>query len=310
MKGEYDMTLQQMKYAITIYETGNFSRAAEKLYVTQPSLTKAINELEREIGTSIFERRKSGVVVTEEGEEFITHARQLYSQYDCLHDRFILKQNVRKKFAVSCQHYSFALRAFSETVRSFDISEYDFAFREGYTKDVINDVTTKRSEIGIIYLSDFNERFIRKMLEDESIVFDELIKCSPCVFLCRNNPLAQKESLSFEDIKDHPCLVFEQGASDPYFFGEELLPLQKYSRIIKAHDKLTMLTLIAELDGYTLSSGMIYDKLNQNEYTAIPFIADNEHPASEVTIGYITRKDSVLSEVGKLYIRNIKEVLK
>lgn len=303
------MTLQQIKYAIEIYETGNFSRAAKKLYVTQPSLTKAINELEREIGTPIFIRKKTGIVVTEEGEEFFSYAKQLYFQYDCLHDRFVLKQKAKKKFAVSCQHYSFALEAFKDTVKRFDFAEYDFALREGYTSEVIEDVGSMRSEIGIIFMSSFNEKFIKKKLDEQNLEFRDLIKCSPYVYVCRNSSLAQQEALSFKDIQDHPCLIFEQRESDPYFYGEELLPLQNHSRIIKTHDKLTMLTLIAELDGYTLNSGLVYDKVNQNEYVSVPFVSDDDHSAYEVTIGYIKVRNHIVSELGKLYLDNIKGIL-
>lgn len=310
IKGADKMTLQQIKYAITIYETGQFSRAAEKLYVTQPSLTKAINELEKELGTTIFIRSKSGITVTAEGEEFISYARQLYIQYEVMQDRFITQKNVRKKFGVSCQHYSFAVKAFTETIRGYDSAEYEFAIREEKTSDVIHDVSTMRSEIGIIFISDFNEKIISKLLAEHDIVFNELMKCKAYAFVCRDNPLADREYVTFDDLQSYPCLIFEQGDSDPYFYAEELLPLHNYNRIVKTHDKLTMLNLIAEMNGYTLCTGMIYEKLNDREYISIPFKPDKQNLSGDIRIGYIVKKNRILTDIGKLYMENLSKNLK
>ncbi|MBR1592417.1 MAG: LysR family transcriptional regulator [Ruminococcus sp.] len=300
------MTLQQIKYAITIHETGNFSRAAERLYVTQPSLTKAINELEREIGSLIFIRKKSGVSVTDEGEEFISYARQVYAQYEILYDRFIEHKNINKKFGVSCQHYSFAVNAFMETIKTFDSAEYEFSIRETTTFEVMRDVSTMRSEIGIIFMSAFNEKFLRKIISENDLTFYELKKCLPYVFVCRKSPLAAKKIVTFEELQDYPCLVFEQGESDPYFYAEELLPLQKHSRIVKTKDKLTMLNLIAELNGYTLCTGMIYDKINEREFISVPFDAKDNQAENKIVIGYVTKNSRIPTDTGKIYIENIK----
>lgn len=304
------MTLQQIKYAITIHETGQFSRAAEKLYVTQPSLTKAINELEKELGMTVFIRNRKGISVTDEGEEFIAYARQVYAQYELLMDKFEHKGNIKKKFGVSCQHYSFAVKAFTETIRQFDSAEYEFAIREEKTEEVIHDVSTMRSELGIIFINTFNEKFIEKLLAEHDIEFRELMQCDAYAFVCRDNPLAEKKAVTFEDLQNYPCLTFEQGESDPYFYAEELLPLHNYSRIIKTRDKLTMLSLIAEMNGYTLCTGKIYDKLNNKEYTAIPFIPGSGEQENRIRIGYIYKKTRIPSEIGKIYMDNVRKYLK
>lgn len=303
------MTLQQIKYAITIYETGQFSRASEKLFVTQPSLTRAIMELEKEIGESIFVRTRRGVTVTEKGEDFISYARQVYAQYEILNKRFVDQKSSRKKFGVSCQHYSFAVKAFTETIRNFDGAEYEFAIREEKTSEVIHDINTMRSEIGIIYINSYNEKFIKKQLEEQNIVFTELMKSEPYVFVCTDSPLAQKEIITLEDLQNYTCLIFEQGDSDPYFYAEELLPLHEHTRIVKTRDKLTMLNLIAEMNGYTMCTGRIYDKLNGREFTSVPFsFGDVENNfVSDIRIGYITKKNYVHTEIGQIFMENVKK---
>lgn len=303
------MTLQQIKYAITIYETGQFSKAAEKLYVTQPSLTKAINELEKELGLSIFIRNRKGIAVTEEGEEFITYSRQVYAQYEILTDKFKKKENIKKKFGVSCHHYSFAVKAFMETIKQFESPKYEFAIREAKTFEIIHDVSTMKSEIGLIFISDFNEKFIEKILHEHDLVFEKLIDCKPYVFVCRDNPLVGKAFVAFEDLEPYPCFIFEQGDSDPYFFAEELLPLNSYSRVVKTRDKLTMLNFISEMNGYTLCTGMIYDKLNGKEFVSIPFKSDENNNTNKIQIGYIYKKSRILSEIGRFYMDKVRDCL-
>lgn len=306
-KGDF-LTLRQIKYAITIYETGQFSKAAEKLYVAQPSLTKAINELEKELDLTLFIRTRKGIVVTEDGEEFISYAKQAYTQYEILTDRFKNKEFRKQKFGVSCQHYSFAVKAFMETIRQFESAKYEFAIRETKTADVIHDVSTMRSELGIIFISDFNEKFISHILAENGLAFQKLIECRPYVFICRDHPLFGREYVTLEDLRQYPCFVFEQGGSDPYYYAEELLPMNEYSRVVKTGDKLTMLSFIAEMNGYTFCSGMIYDKLNGKDFVSLTFMPENrENP--DIRIGYIYKNGRPLSEIGRTYLRNVEKYL-
>lgn len=259
---------------------------------------------------TIFIRNRKGITVTDEGEEFISYARQVYAQYEILTDKFKNKENIKQKFGVSCQHYSFAVKAFMETIKLFESSKYEFAIRETKTSDVIHDVSTMKSELGLIFINDFNEKFIAKKLDEHDLVFQKLINCEPYVFVCRDNPLVGRECVTFEDLEPYPCFIFEQGDSEPYFFAEELLPLNKYSRTVKTSDKLTMLNFIAEMNGYTFCSGMIYDRLNGREYVSIPFKPDEQDTARKIQIGYIYKKARPLSEIGKIYLDNVKIYLK
>ena len=213
------MTLTQLRYAITISETGSFNKAAQILYVSQPSLSNAIHDLEDEFSITIFHRSGRGISLTNEGVEFITYARQVYHQYESLLDKFGKNGNLKKKFGVSTQHYSFATKSFVEMVKKFNTAEYDFAIRETKTREVIDDVSTQKSEIGILYLSNFNKNMILKMLNSADLEFHHLINCQIYVYIYKEHPLAKKEIITFDDLKDYPNLSFEQGDNSSFYFS-------------------------------------------------------------------------------------------
>lgn len=303
------MTLQQLNYIIIISEAGSLNKAAELLYVAQPSLTSVIKEVEKEIGVTIFNRSGRGVTLTNDGAEFLLYARQVYSQYDILLEKFGKNGNRKKKFGVSTQHYSFAVKAFVEMVKAFDTSKYEFAIRETKTRDVINDVGTMKSEIGILYLSDFNRKAILRLLASNNLEFCKLIDCNAYVYLWKGHPLAKERSIHFSQLDEYPCLSFEQGDKSSFYFAEEILSTNEYPRIIKACDRATMLNLMVGLNGYTLCSGMICEELNGTDFTAVPFEADECNPNSVMEIGYIVRKNALLSYMGSLYIEEIRNYL-
>lgn len=303
------MTLQQLHYAITIAESGSLNKAAESLYIAQPSLTSSMQELERELGITIFNRSGRGVTLTADGAEFLQYAKQLYSQYEMLTEKYKNPQNLKKKFGVSTQHYSFAVKAFVEMVKYFDTTRYEFAIRETQTKDVIGDVTSMKSEIGILYLSDFNRAAIGKLLRTAGLEFHHLIDCKAYVYLWSGHPLARQKSICFEELKDYPCLSFEQGDTSSFYFAEEILSTNEYIRTIKAKDRATMLNLMIGLNGYTLCSGIICEELNGDDYTAVPFEADSVEESSVMEIGYITKQNSILSDIGAKYIEEIGKYL-
>ena len=303
------MTLQQLYYAITIAESGSLNKAAEILYIAQPSLTSSMQELERELGITIFNRSGRGVTVTQDGAEFLLYARQVYSQYESLMDKYGKSQNVKKKFGVSTQHYSFAVKAFVELVKSFDTRQYDFAIRETKTKDVISDVASLKSEIGILFLSDFNRAAIMKLLRTAGLAFHHLIDCRAYVYLWSGHPLAKNRSIRFEELRDYPCLSFEQGDTSSFYFAEEILSTNEYPRTIKANDRATMLNLMIGLNGYTLCSGIICEELNGDNFLAVPFEDDSDAKNSVMEIGYITKDNTILSGIAERYIREIRAYL-
>lgn len=304
------MTLQQIFYAITISDLGSMNKAAEALYISQPTLTNAIKELESQTGIRIFCRTAKGAVPTAEGNEFLSYARKLYRQYEILNEKYSDPLNIKRKFGVSSQHYSFAVKAFAETVKQFDIKKYEFAMRECKTTEVINDVSTFRSEIGILYVNDFNKKVIDKILRDNELEFHSVIDCRAYVYIWKNHPLAKNKSISFAQLKEYPCLAFEQDESGTVYFAEEILSTNEYPQMIKTTDRSTMLNLMIGLNGYTLCSGIICEELNGNDYVAVPFEADENNPNSTMRIGYILKKNVPLSDIGEIYINEILKYLK
>ena len=304
------MTIQQLRYAVVISEAGSLNKASEILYVAQPSLTGAVQELEKELGVTLFSRSGRGVTLTNDGIEFIRYARQVLQQYDGLLERFG-RAGVRKQhFGVSSQHYSFAVKSFVELIKRVGTDEYEFAIRETRTRDVINDVFTGKSELGILYLSDFNRKPLEKLLRANQLEFHTLTQCDAYVYLWKGHPLAQKPVIRFEDLAPYPCLAFEQGASGSFYYSEEILSTAEYPRMIHATDRATMLNLMVGVNGYTLCSGVICEELNGADYVAVPFAAEDDAVGSRMEIGYIVKKNMILSPLAELYVAGLDRYLK
>ena len=303
------MTLTQLNYLITIAETKSLNKAAEQLYLSQPSLTNAIKELEKELGITLFYRSGRGVTLTNDGTEFLLYAKQIYGQYESVLEKYGKGGSYKKKFGVSTQHYSFAVKAFVDMAKEFDMSKYEFALRETKTMEVISDVNTMKSEIGILYLSDFNRKAIEKLLKSYDLEFHHLVDCQAYVYIWKDHPLAKEASISFAQLNGYPCLSFEQGDNSSFYFAEEILSTNEYSQVIKANDRATMLNLMVGLNGYTLCSGIICEELNGNDFVAVPFRDDAQNPNSVMEIGYIVKKNTVRSKMGELYIEKLKEYL-
>ncbi len=296
------MTLTQLKYVITIADTGSMNEAAKLLFISQPSLSLALKELEHEIGTELFKRSNRGVVLTPEGQEFLGYARQVTEQYKLMESRYIEKKNVKKKFGVSMQHYTFAVNAFIEMVKQFGMDEYEFAVREEKTYEVIEDVKTFRSEIGILYLNDFNRKVLTKLFDESDLEFCPLMDCGIYVYLWKGHPLANQKEITIEELQEYPCLSFEQGNYNSFYFAEEVLSTYSYKQLIKANDRATLLNLMVGLNGYTLCSGILCDNLNGSDYWAVKLKSDEV-----MTIGYLKRKGIALSPLGQKYLEEIRK---
>lgn len=304
------MTLQQILYALTVAECGSMNKAAEKLFIVQPTLTKAIHDLEDEIGTDIFLRSHRGIVPTPEGSEFLTQVRQLYSQYESLIEKYVEKGDYKRKFGVSTQHYSFAVKAFIELAKHYDVNQFDFAIRETRTRDVISDVGKLKSEIGILYLSESNRKPLLKLFRENELEFHSLITCSACVYLWKGHPLAGEQSIGIEQLSPYPCLAFDQGEDNPFYFVEEILSENSFPRKILTTDRATMLNLMKGMNGYTLCSGIISEEQNLDDFTVVPFLEDEENPNSIMEIGYIIKQHGILSRMCIEYIEEVKKILK
>ena len=296
------MTLQQLTYLVTVADCGNITEAAEKLFISQPSLSAAIHNLEKEMGVTAFTRSNKGVTVTREGEELLSFARMLLEQADNMKEHFGNGERRTPKFSVSCQHYSFAVNAFVDLIKEYDAEQYSFIIRETQTGEIIEDVASGKSEIGVLYLSEHNEDVILKLIKNNQLKFEEMFVAEPHVFICKDHPLAEKEMISMEDLRPYPYLVYEQGNNNSFYFAEEVLSTYNYKRLIKANDRATLLNLMVGLNGYTLCSGIICEDLNGNDYKAVPL-----KETEKMRIGYIKRKGAKVSHIGELYIEELKK---
>ncbi|MDY4110803.1 MAG: LysR family transcriptional regulator [Eubacterium sp.] len=296
------MTLQQLKYLVTVAECKNITEAAEKLFISQPSLSAAIHNLEQEMGVTAFVRSNKGVSVTREGEELLSFARNLLEQADIMKDRFCNDKNRSPKFSVSCQHYSFAVNAFVDVVNEYDANVYNFILRETQTGEIIDDVANGNSELGILYLSEHNEDVLTKLLKKNELMFEEIFKASPHVFISKNHPLANKEIITLDELKPYPYLVYEQGERNSFYFSEEFLSVLDMPKSIQVRDRATLFNLAIGLNGFTVSSGVIDKELNGEDIISKKLDMD-----CTMRIGLVKKKNILLSRYANSYIEAIKK---
>lgn len=295
------MTLQQLKYAITVAETGTITEAANRLYISQPSLTNAIHELEKEMNIVIFNRTNKGISLSKEGEDFLGYARQVLEQAAILEDKYKGNNGGKKQFCVSTQHYSFAVNAFVDLIKKYGQDEYDFSLRETQTYEIIEDVARMRSDIGILFLNDFNEKVIQKILKAHDLEFHQLFVASPHVFISRKHPLAGNTVITNEELEQYPYLSFEQGEHNSFYFSEEILSTLECKKEIVVCDRATLFNLLIGLNGYTICSGVISEELNGKNIVAVPLLVDDY-----MEIGYITHNKILPGRFANLYIELLK----
>ncbi len=298
------MTLQQLKYIIEIVQCGSITMAAQKLFITQPSLSKAVSDLEQEMGITIFLRNNRGVILSDDGIKFLSYARQVVEQAELLENTYKHGEPVRRVFAVSAQHYAFAVNAFVALVKEYGKDKYEFSLREMRTYDIIEDVHTQRSELGIIYLSNFNREVIQHILQKTELKFIPQFTASPHVFVSRNNPLAVKDSVSMEDLIEYPRLTYDQGINNSFYFSEELHSTIKSPKTIIVSDRATLFNLIIGLNGYTISSGILSSDLNGTDIIAIPLQSEEI-----MEVGYICSSERNLSKIAERYLELFKEYI-
>lgn len=294
------MTLQQLKYVIEIADSGSVNAASKNLYVSQPSLSGAVKSLEEEIGFELFRRSNRGVTVTAEGEEFLNYARQVCAQYALLEERFVAGKT-KKKFSVSAQHYTFAVNAFSQLIRRVGMETYEFSMLETKTYECIENVRDYKSELGILYQDDFNQRYISRLLEENNLEFHPLKDCSTCVYLWQGHPLAGRPGLDMKDLEPYPCIAFEVGKENSLFLSEEVMSTYPYPQLIRVCDRATALNFMKGINGFTLCSGIICEELNGPEYRAVPLTE-----GGVMRIGYIQRRGSSLTHLGELYLELVR----
>lgn len=298
------MTLQQLKYAIEIAKCGSINIAAKKLFITQPSLSKAIRELENELNKTIFERTNRGISVTVDGAEFLGYARQVIEQTELLEKKYFNTKPSAQHFSVSTQHYAFAVNAFVDLIKKYGNDEYEFNLRETKTYEIIDDVKNLRSEIGILYLNEFNSKVLNKLIKENNLKFTQLFVARPHIFISVKNPLYKQKEVTLEDLKNYPYLSFEQGEFNSFYFSEEILSTLSHKKSIIVSDRATLFNLLIGLNGYTISTGILSSDLNGNDIVSVPLDIDEK-----ITVGWIAHKDIILSQLGNIYINTLNEII-
>jgi DNA-binding transcriptional LysR family regulator len=298
------MTLQQLKYFIEIVNCGSINKAAEALYIAQPSLSNALRDLETEIGLDLITRTPRGVSLTTDGAEFLGYARQVVEQASLLETRWMNKKPSRKILSVSMQHYAFAINAFVNMVKKMDADEYEYTLREARTFEIIEDVKNLRSEIGILYVSEFNRKVMEKSFRENGLIFRPLFTSKPHIFTGSGSPLAGKEFVTLDDLADYPRLSFEQGDYNSFYFSEEILSAEFSKKDIKVGDRATIFNLMIGLNGYTISTGIVSADLNGENIIALPLLVDDP-----IEVGYIAHKNIGLTRQAALYLEELKTVV-
>lgn len=295
------MTLQQLRYIVTIAETGSFSAAAKELFLAQPSLTKSVRELEKEMNLAVFDRTNRGIVVSKDGEVFLGYARQVLEQASLLEEKYKTGASVKQEFCVSTQHYSFAVDALVDLIRECGGDRYDFSLRETQTYEVIDDVAGMKSELGILYYNAFNEAVLNKVLQAKDLSFTELFVAKPHIFISTGNPLAKMSSVTMEELAPYPYLSFEQGDHNSFYYSEEIFSTVTRSKNIRVRDRATLFNLLIGLNGYTVCSGVLGAELNGKDIIAVPLAAE-----SDMHIGFITHNKTHPGRLAQVYIEALK----
>ncbi|MGO1543526.1 MAG: LysR family transcriptional regulator [Gulosibacter sp.] len=297
------ITLQQLQYFIEVAAEGSITAAADLLYVAQPTLSAAMKDLEARVGRGLLLRSARGVTLTEDGAEFLGYARQVVEQMALLEQRYLGRPPSRRLLGVSAQHYSFVVEAFVRMVKSAGAPEYEFSLRETRTWDIIEDVRTFRSEVGILYRNDFNRKVIDKLLRDSGLAFHPLFHAVPHIFISRKNSLASRDRVTLDDLAELPRLTFDQGANNSFYFAEEILSTLSSKQEIRVSDRATIFNLMIGLDGYTISTGIISDDLDP-EIVAIPLKVDER-----IEIGWIDQSAIPLTEQAQRYLAEVRAVI-
>lgn len=299
------MRIQQLEYLERIVEAGSINEAAKRLFLTQPSLSNAVKELENEMGIQIFQRSSGGISLTAEGREFMTYSKQILDQVNLMNERYKNGQQRKQSFSVSAQHYAFVVHAFVELIKSVNANEYQFTLRETETQNIFNDLAQFKSELGILYTNGFNQKIMQRLFKENNLVFTPLFVAKPHIFVSRYNPLTSKSSVNLSDLEDYPYLSYEQGEVNSFYFSEEILSTLSHKKSIKVSDRATIFNLMVGLNGYTISSGIISSKLNDDKIIAIPLNVDDD-----ITLGWLKHRQVELSPLAERYLTMLKEHIK
>lgn len=295
------MHINQLKYVLEIAASSSMREASTKLYISQPALSASIRELEEELGILIFERTNKGISLTDEGREFLSYAKKTVAQYEILEERYLHKDSDKERFSVSTQHYNFAIKAFTDVIKEMDPAQFIFSIHETKTKEVLEDVRTMKSEVGIVSFSGSNEALMKKLFRDYQLSFTPLMRRETYVYVWHTHPFAGRSEISIEEMQQYPCISFDQSDDSNFYLTEEAMADYSFRKMIKSDDRATSMEIIASLEGYSIGSGM----LSGSDAILQGLVAIKLKEEDPLTIGYITRNGSTLSMYGKAYVEKL-----
>lgn len=298
------MTLQQIKYIVEISKHDSISKAASALYVTQPTISKAVKELESSLNIQIFNRNNKGVEFTKEGKELLFYAKMLLEQTESMINYFNKQDSFGKiNFTISSQHYGFAVEALVNLLEEFSKEKYRLTIREGKTTDVIEEVVAGRSILGILAVTDTNKEYFEKYFYSKSLEFILLSTTKQHVFLRREHPLSGSDSLTLEELKSYPCLTYQEDDM-PLYFAEKAVNVDEVEKVVYLNDRGVMNNLLSKTDGYNLGTGCITKGYTDANIMSLPL-----REGKRVDIGLIKRKDTFLPEEIERYVEYLKKSL-
>ncbi len=295
------MNITQIKYVLEAAGSASMREAASKLFVSQPALSASIKELEEELGILIFERTNKGITLTDAGREFVTYAKKAMAQYAILEDRYLSKDVDKERFSVSAQHYNVAIRAFMDVIRDLDPEKYVFSIHETRTRDVLEDVSSLRSEVGVVSFSGASEGIMRKLLREYQLDFVPLMQRETYAYVWHDHEFAGRKEISLEELSGYPCVSFDQGDDSNFYLPEEAMADYDFKKMIKSDDRATTMEMIAGLGGYSIGIGM----LTEDDVILKGMVSIKLKEEDPLIIGYITRKGSRLSTYGQKYVEEL-----
>ena len=251
------MNMTQIKYVLEVASSSSMREAATKLFVSQPALSASISELEDELSILIFERTNKGISLTDAGREFVAYAKNAVSQYEILEDRYLSKDSDKEHFSVSTQHYNFAIKAFTALIKAYDPEKYIFAIHETKTRNVLEDVRSLKSEVGIISFSRANEVVLKKLFKEYGLEFTALMRRETYAYVWETHEFAGRSEISIEELSKYPCVSFDQSDDSNFYLTEEALADYDFKKRIKSDDRATTMEILSELNGYSIGSGML-----------------------------------------------------
>ena len=295
------MTLKEIGYLLTVAQCASISEAAKQLYVAQPSLTHAIQSVEKEVGFRIFDRGRSGVSVTEQGEELLSDIRTIYEQMAAVQHKYIEKRPDRKTFSVSIQHFSPAGEAAMRLLAQLEEASYIVKFLEGKATDVIADVAAGRSEIGFLHFPDEKEPGILRDLRSEKVEFYSIGRAEPCLLLRRDHPLAAQDTVCLSELAPYPLVSYDYGVEGSVYVSEEGVTMLQAERRVAVSDGLTLVDLLVSTDACAVAMPYLGSLMESCGVVFRPLTG-----VKSLQLGWIKKADRVLQPLAKRYLQMLR----